>query len=58
MHANGSILSGRQQKKRKGDRAMPRNDEWSPQHGSGKDVLSAWVLAIIVLVLVFVANSV
>lgn len=37
---------------------MPRNDEWSQQHSSGKDVLSAWLLAIAVLLLVFIANSV
>lgn len=36
---------------------MPRNDECSQVHGSGKDVVSAWVLAAIVLVLVFIANS-
>lgn len=37
---------------------MPRNDEWSQYHGSGKDVVSAWLLAIAVLALVFIAHSV
>ncbi len=37
---------------------MSRDDEWSQYHGSGRDVVSAWLLAIIVLALVFIANSV
>ena len=36
---------------------MTNNDEWSPGHGSAKDVLSAWILAAAIFGLVFVAQS-